>query len=358
MGLTGSLARVGRAGHFRSMVAATCLVVAATVAAPVVAGATLPSWHLNRSFTSPIQSMTGVDCTSTLHCVATTANGRIATTFNGWASFSSVAAKGKKLASTMNAVSCASASACEAVGSWGTSTTGYGVIMGSKNGGATWVTQHVSPVPHDLQAISCPSALVCVAVGVMGGHTEYFTRTTNGGLTWSDHTGTIAPSIGGLSSVSCVSTLTCSVIGIRGEAASTTNGGATWNIGTAYSTTRWLYSISCVGKGFCAAAGQNTKGQGLNLRSSNSGLTWSLASTGPGVSLEYAVTCSDSSHCVGVGVNAAHGVVVRTNSGLAYSTMVVPSGSSSLNAIVCRGATWCQAVGATSGSNAVVFTWH
>jgi len=343
----------------RRPVLVSAFAVAIIVGTPGLAGATVPSWHMTHAYQAPIQAMTGVDCTSTLHCVATTTNGRIVTTTNGWGSITSVAARGFHLADQMNSVSCPSALKCEAIGTWGTSTTGYGVVMGSTNGGHSWVVQHASPVPHALESITCASVAVCMAVGVMGGHTEYWIRTIDGGAHWSDHTGTISPSIGGLSSVSCSSQLACTVVGIRGVGAFTSNGGATWSVGTAFSTVNWLYSVKCFAQGACFGAGEDTKHQGLNLYSSNYGITWSFATPSAAASHEYGVSCVDTHHCFVVGQSAFNkGVVLRTTNGVTWSTMAIPAGTTVLNAIVCRSVSWCTAVGANAANNAVVLTLH
>ena len=343
-----------------SVTLAACIFAASSVISFAgSSGAISPLWHLTKHYSSPIQTMTGVNCTSAKHCVVTTTNGREGATFTGWSSFSSVAAHGAHLADQMDAVSCPSPTKCIAVGTWGTATTGYGVVNSSINGGHTWSIQHVSPVPHSLAAVSCATTLVCMAVGVMGGHTEFWIRTVDGGVHWSDHTGTIDPSIGGLSSVSCVSTLICTVIGIRGEAAVTTDGGLNWNIGTAFSTVNWLYGVSCVGKGVCFAVGEDTKGHGLGLYSPNSGLTWRQMSMPAGIAHLYGLSCLDTSHCFAVGQSAAgHGTAVRAVASTVWSAMSIPSGTNVLNSIDCLSLTWCTAVGGDSSNNAMVLTMH
>ena len=279
-------------------------------------------------------------------------------TSNGWTTFSDFSVRGAHLADTMNGVSCSSATRCEAVGSWGTATTGYGVVAVSTNGGRTWSAQHASPIPHVLSAITCLNDKDCYAAGVKGGSTNYWSATTSAGTHWTDHTAMVSPSVGGLSAISCVSTTNCTMTDIRGTTAVTDTSGSTWSIGSAFSTTHWIWGLSCVAGGSCVAVGVDTKGKAQVLVSLNSGLTWRPATT-PNVSgTLFGVTCLSASTCYAVGKNASHAIIWRTTNWITWSAMTVPAGASVLNAISCRTVSWCTAVGGNAANNADVFTLH
>jgi len=75
---------------------------------------------------------------------------------------------------SLSGVACTSLEICEAVG------TGNGLpisVVGTTDGGKTWVAQDV-PASASLNAVACPTADICEAVG-----TSLY-RTVNGGNTW------------------------------------------------------------------------------------------------------------------------------------------------------------------------------
>jgi photosystem II stability/assembly factor-like uncharacterized protein len=238
----------------------------------------------------------------------------------------------------------------------GTATTGYGVVAHTNNGGTSWSPQHLSPVPHAFSAVSCVSTTICIAAGVKVGHTEYWSRTTDGGAHWSDHTGTTAPDIGGLTSVSRTGPMSCSIVGLRGEGAATTIGGATWTIGTASTNVRWIFGESCISSSICVAVGQSNSNRGLALSLTNGGVTWHHMTTPTSVSMLYGVDCLSATICFAVGQSGNHGTLLHTTNGIRWTLMGTPSSASVRKSVSCRSPTWCTAVGGNAANNAVILT--
>jgi hypothetical protein len=347
----------------RSLVA---LVAATSLATPFlwtsVASAGPLAWHLTKVIgPGSIGALTGVDCANATHCVATNDGGYIYSTSNDWTTFHRVEGRGTHVADNMNAVACVSASTCVAVGGWGTSTTGYGIVERTTNGGATWVPEHLTTT-WPLWSISCPSSSVCVAAGDRNGHTAYWMKSTNGGVTWVAHVG-ISPSIGVLDGIACDSATFCAVTGSVAPTANTLNGGTSWSIGSVPSHVRYLFGISCQLSRVCEAAGATTTGHGVALRSTDGGLSWASMTLPAGVTRLYGVTCVSSSDCFAVGRSGTtdtngHGVVLKSTNGTSFTSMSLAAGSSALLAISCVSSSRCTAGGQDAAGKATVFTYH
>lgn len=121
-------------------------------------------------------------------------------------------------ASALSAVSCASTSVCVAVGTGG-------VLIRSADGGSLWAPQNVGTT--SLNGVTCPSASRCVAVGAIpaGGGTATAIASTDGGISWAVQS---SASPQPLAAVACVDTLACIADGALGTTVATTDGGATW----------------------------------------------------------------------------------------------------------------------------------
>ncbi len=338
----------------------------AAVATPLlwsgVASAGPPSWHLTKVI-GPASSgeMTSVSCKSTTHCVATNLGGYIFSTTNAWATYHRVRGPGVHPATNMNAVACISTSTCIAVGGWGTSTSSYGIIDRTTNSGATWVPEHPTTT-WPLWAVSCPTATVCYAVGDRNGHTAYWMKSTNAGVTWVAHIG-IDPTIGVLDAVSCNGASFCAVTGSIATSANTSNGGANWSDGSLDSTVRYLNGVSCQLASECEAVGSTVKGAGLALRSTDGGLGWTQMTVPLGVRSLAGVICVTSSFCYAVGRTGTtdengHGVVLVSFDDATFSAMPIPGGSSALLSVSCVTTSHCTAVGENSSGADVIYTYY
>src|SRR5579863_3448058 len=258
--------------HRRRLLLAVVL-AAASLAVPATwggaASAGRSSWHLARVIgPDDAGEMTGVDCVSASHCIATKFGGYIFSTSNAWSTFHRVQGKGTHVADNMNAVGCLTSTTCVAFGGWWPNSTDYGLLFRTSDGGATWVPEHPSTTSTrwSVWSVSCPSSTVCYAAGDRNGHTAYWMKSTNSGVTWDTHVG-IDPSIGVLDGISCDSSSFCVVVG--STSAVTHTGGAKWTDGTVPSSVRYLYGISCQLSIDCEAVGSTTSGSVVALRSTD-----------------------------------------------------------------------------------------
>jgi hypothetical protein len=113
-------------------------------------------------------------------------------------------------AAELNAVSCASASDCTAVGD--DTVHGKTVPLAESWNGHTWTEQAVGPAGVTLSGISCVSASSCTAVGDSSGRAalaEYWN-----GSDWTVQPTAPPAANKSLSSVSCVSAGTCTAVGL------------------------------------------------------------------------------------------------------------------------------------------------
>jgi len=128
--------------------------------------------------------------------------------------------------SQLTGVSCTSASACTAVGNSDNNSLGYPLLLAERWNGATWAIQS-TPEPGDLEdagfyGVSCASASACIAVGSYGqdptgGDFEGTLAEGWNGKTWARQS-IPSPSGGGdgqseLFGVSCTSAAACIAVG-------------------------------------------------------------------------------------------------------------------------------------------------
>jgi photosystem II stability/assembly factor-like uncharacterized protein len=212
----------------------------------------------------------------------------------------------------ITAISCASASVCEAIGNNDSGIDGIPVILGTTDGGSTWTPQTL-PATEDgwylasLAYISCASTQVCEAKGnaqsVTGNYAEdVILGTADGGAIWTIQA---TPSIDytqdviSMGPISCASTTTCEVpasIGSFDYMTSiffgflrTTDGGSTWTeqpgptsgdlapivVDGVPESSYGLSAISCSTASVCEASGTNqTPGDVLMLGTTDGGATW------------------------------------------------------------------------------------
>ncbi|HEY4990616.1 MAG TPA: hypothetical protein VII33_00865, partial [Nakamurella sp.] len=309
---------------------------------------------------------------------------------------------------TLSDVSCATATACTAVGS-GSSFDSDRADISATLTGSTWTADEIpstSDGSEHLAAVSCPVAGICTAVGGRDGNGNLIVWRLAGG-TW---TTTALPNPDGnangtaadLTGVSCVSATQCTALG-QGP-----NGlivetlvGTTWTFSNPLATSasadvdcsgatsctavggssaatlaagQWtgstppapggggslsLAALSCSSPTACVAVGtyRDASGAFKLLAETLAGTTWTAATlpapTGVGVVDLAGVSCPSATACTAVGhivdsAEAAHPFIERL-SGTAWSGTVlgVPAGASSawLTAVSCPAATNCTAVG-------------
>jgi photosystem II stability/assembly factor-like uncharacterized protein len=267
----------------------------------------------------------GVSCATTTACFAVGDSGTILATTDGGVSWSLQRSGG---ATDLNAISCASANDCAAVGNGGT-------VLTSSDGGGTWSSRS-SGTDAGLNGVSCPTASTCIAVGD-GGTTL---RSSDGGTTWaSQPSGTQEPLYG----VSCPTEIACFAVGGHGAALTTTNG-SSWSAKSLVSGfPERLWAVSCPTASSCVAGGD----AGTSWSTTDGGASWSKNFNGPGQS--RGVSCASNSVCFLVGENGHAqpddaAIMATTNGGGTWQPQATHS-DNILHGVSCPSTTLCVAAG-------------
>lgn len=224
----------------------------------------------------------------------------------------------------LNAVSCTSATACTAVGSY-TDSAGSSTLAEVWNG-TTWKLQS-TPNPSgasssELSGVSCRSAGACTAVGDYdnSSHTDLTLAEAWNGTSWTikstpNPSGASASALDG---VSCTATSSCTAVGYTIDGAGTVTSalaealsGSTWTIQSTPSPSgasqTTLSGVSCTSASACTATGnyQNGSGTDLTLAEAWNGTSWTTQSTpNPSGSFESflsGIVCRSESACTAVG---------------------------------------------------------
>jgi hypothetical protein len=223
----------------------------------------------------------------------------------------------------LNGVSCPSATACAAVGSYFIGSNSVATLAEWWNGSA-WKLQATSnpdngAAEFDLNGVSCTSATACVAVGDYD--SSLGPRVTLAEL-WNGSSWNLqsTPNPGGQSSVlyavSCASATACTAVGSYESTSGAETFAERWN-GTSwklqYPATpnqaqgSELLWVSCAATTDCTAVGdyRDSSGTQVPLAERWNGTSWKLQSTpNPAGSLETAlngVSCTSATDCTAVG---------------------------------------------------------
>jgi photosystem II stability/assembly factor-like uncharacterized protein len=225
----------------------------------------------------------------------------------------------------LDAVSCAGATHCWAVGAPGqavapavapgtTSTvpSPATVIDATVNGGKSWTAQPLTLTPAPtLTGISCPTARLCMAVGLSGTGTAGVVLTTgDGGTTWTPApvpTGAID-----VTSIVCARPTDCTVVATDGTtfwSAHSSDFGHTWlREGDLPPGLMDAGNLSCVTGAACLVTGFTATtaghGQGAIAISTDGGGTWAAAAVPAGSGLVQRAACTTISSCLAVGTTA------------------------------------------------------
>lgn len=291
----------------------------------------------------------------------------------------------------LNSVTCPSAKACTAVGSY-TGSAGYQGLLVVKSGSAWTATE--APLPKgaaadpytDITAVSCFSASACAATGSYtdaSGNTQALLL-TGSGSSWKAVKPPLpagaAPSSGSVGAPRCVSATSCAVLGGyydpgagNGMPYLLTGFGAAWTVATvqlpANTTGGGLSALACTGPSACTAVGtldHTTSSDGLIVSGFGSSWTATTAPTPSGSSGNESLTdlrCTPAPHCVATGYVAASGGYVGallSGYGSTWSATAAPlpanaasNPDAQLQTLACPGGTTCTAVGTywKTGSN-------
>jgi hypothetical protein len=269
------------------------------------------------------------------------------------------------------AVSCTSAAACTAVGSYDAKTSGHELPLAERWNGKTWAIQAM-PSPGGATtsrpyAVSCPSASACTAVGYSsnGSNSPILAERWNG-KTWAVQA-TPASIQGIAQGVSCPSAAACTAVGyyVNG-AGNVVTLAERWN-GTTWAVQRtpnpvasgsYLDGVSCRSAAVCTAVGyyyDNTTGNAVPLAEYWNGTAWALQAppTVPGNYTELSgVSCTSASACTAVGSYSSlaggfPGPVAERWNGTIWAMQPIPNphGAGQLYGVSCASASACTAVG-------------
>jgi len=274
----------------------------------------------------------------------------------------------------LNGVACSSASACWAVGS-STPVASPQALIEQWNGVAWSTSSAAAPTASQsdtLTGVTCASPTACWAVGsyqLQGSGTSQALIESLSGTSWtvtspSDASPATAAS---LAKVACLSTMDCDAAGYDTPAGGANTplvdhwNGSSWSSGGAATPSgdqRALLSGIACGGAVCEAVGSQVTNDGFDtsLVEQLATGTWSAGSapvpTGTDVNALSAVTCTAGPTCFAVGSHSSQATadtLVERWTGGAWS--VVPSDSvgggldSFLNAVTCVDSTRCWAVG-------------
>jgi hypothetical protein len=263
-----------------------------------------------------------------------------------------------KRADFLTGVACASAHTCVAVGWYYYGTAGPSLALAARWNGRAWLTEPIPSRGRDssLQGVSCASATSCIAVGARA---EAWT-----GTRW-----TMIHPAAAMSSVFCVAPDLCVAVGPPpyGRAAVAARwDGRSWQAEPVPEPTPApqnlaLTGISCTSARFCMAIGDYTRGAGARpspafrdrtLAEAWNGSRWRILRTqNPSRQSELrSVSCTSSRACTAVGSSAAgQWTLVERWNGRRWAIQPTPNvsriGYSALTAVSCASSTACTAVG-------------
>ena len=339
------------------------------------------SWRI-QSTRNPLSgasrgALNGVSCTSATACTAvgshTNTSGTQTALAEGWDGTSwriqPTPDPGGAGSSALNGVSCASPTACIAVGSY-SSSAGTQLALAEAWDGTSWMIQN-TPTPTgatsaSLSGISCTATTACIAVGTAKASDGDTLTLAEGwdGSSWTTQNTPNPPTEARLDSVSCTSATACTAVGSDGILPYTTLAerwdGGSWtlqntpNIEPQPGEGTLLDSVSCSSATVCTAVGGWSAYQVSGFVADFwDGTAWTIqstpSSTSPGGQLN-GVSCTSATACTAVGeLSSAEGLpapVADTWDGTSWTLQNTPTpGYTGFNAVSCTSATVCTAVG-------------
>jgi hypothetical protein len=303
----------------------------------------------------------GVSCVLATFCQAMDFYGAMAEVWNGtsWAAQSVPYPSGMTNPS-LYSVSCPSATSCEAIGLYDNpdasdNQTPFAAVWN----GTSWQDQ---PVPNPgafgqvLDAVSCASAAFCEAVGyqevgVSGTDTFHALADVWRGGAWHlqrppSASGTAITELAG---VSCAAADACEAGGflpVRMEVWDGTSWAMQKAVNPAGAADNGLDGVSCLTATFCEAVGSDT-GPDLGLAEVWNGSAWKIQPATVTLPLLTAVSCVTASFCEAVG-SLSGGDAAAVWNGTSWQPQPTPGDEYS--AVACPTATFCLAVGASGAA--------
>jgi hypothetical protein len=279
-----------------------------------------------------LSTVQNVSCTSSTFCVGVghfvNSSGTTVTLAEKWNgtewSIQSSPNPSEARASFLWGVSCSSSTACTAVGEY-TNSSGVNVPLAERWNGTEWVIQ-TTPNPSgstatSLQNVSCPTASTCMAVGYYNDSSGWHQLAERwNGTEWSIQS-TVTP--GGsayafFQGVSCTSATECTAVGYYYAASAGVYAtfpekwnGSEWSVegmtNPSGAKGSYLRQVSCTSSTACTAVGEyvNSSGTTVTLAQRWNGTEWKLQTppnpSGAQESVLNGVSCTSSTECKAIG---------------------------------------------------------
>lgn len=250
--------------------------------------------------------LASLSCVSSSSCWVDSNQGRLFHTSDGGTSWSDQTPANVQ---SLGAIACLQGGDCMVTGIGGPSPQGPQVWY-TTDGGATWGSTRFGYSPF---ALSCTTAITCTLVGGCNQSGICGAVTHDGGKSWTSEAFPGVPAYSALTGISCPDSTHCVAVGVvqspnaqQALVFYTSDGGATWNAGSAPTNPDQLYSVSCFSVESCVAVGPYvTSTPGTSpvaevVASSDSGVHWTTEYSAPSELLR-AVDCVGSGSCWGVG---------------------------------------------------------
>jgi hypothetical protein len=326
---------------------------------------------------------TQVSCTAATACTAvgySTHEGSTLTLVERWNGTEWVIQESPNPSGSANAqlhsVSCTSSSACTAVG-YDVTGTGAQVPLGERWNGTAWSLQ-VVPSPTgstgaQLRGVSCASSSACIAVGAykISGAALTLAERWNGTEWRVQSTPNSGAANNTLNGVACTGASSCTAVGGASPATLAEHwNGTEWSIQetpvSASSST--FYGISCTSAASCKAAGEN--GENGSLEEILTGSSWSVERTRHATDDSEDVSCTSAGACIAVGSyyplsDSGSRILVERWNGTAWSAQSAPNPPETtavfFDAVSCAAVNSCTAVGSytdTTGAGTLTLAEH
>jgi hypothetical protein len=279
---------------------------------------------------------------------------------------------------SLGGVSCASATACMAVGYYYNSSSISRTLTEAWDGTSWTGVPSRNPGPASdsslLTDVSCVSATACTAVGwSLVSESRYKTLVESwDGTKWSVVHAPNPATAGGnaLFGVSCVSAAACTAVGyslISGDLYRTlieSWDGTSWTVVPSrnpVSGDDYLYGVSCTTAAACTAVGHTFNGGvSQTLIESWDGTSWTVVQSPSAANDSLGgVSCASATACMAVGTTGADQTLIESWDGTSWTIVPSPKGSgiySALGGVSCTSPTACTAVG-DSGTETLIESW-
>src|SRR5215470_8213458 len=265
-------------------------------------------------------------------------------------------------------VSCPAASSCMAVGTY-TQASGAGVTLAEQWNGSAWRIQPVPSPPgaawSALGGVSCASPSACEAVGITASRSGAQTAVAErwNGNSWQLQPTPTLSQGGGLNGVSCISASACTAVGGSGAGPLAERwNGTRWSIQATPNPPQgngFLSGVACTSTSACIAAGASNPftPSAKTLAERWNGTRWTIQGTPnppQGGGELNGVSCTSASACTAAGNSNAGNLAERWN-GHTWSIQPTPNPPGAqftfLNTVACPSASACTAAGAYINSS-------